>query len=76
MKKLLKDRLKKLLSREFLTGLLPFIVGVVALFVKPVPVEFEAWALWSAVFLGLSGAQVSGQKVVEKIKSAKGGSDV
>ena len=68
-----KERLDKLLSREFLAGLLPFVVGAIALFLlreegKPF-VEFDQWAFWSAIFLGIPAASLTVQKTAGTLKS-------
>lgn len=63
-----KDRLDKLLSREFLTGLLPFIAGTVAFFLQPVDIDFATWGTYSAIFLGIGGGLISGQKLAQTIK--------
>lgn len=64
---MLKDRVDKFLSREFLLGILPFTIGCLSLFlVKDAEgnpwVEFDQWAFWSAIFLGISGASLTVQK--------------
>lgn len=70
------DRLNKLFSREFLAGLLPFILGSIALFMikdaqgNPT-VDFDQWGFWSAIFLGVS----SGALTIQKGLLKKGGKD-
>ena len=64
-----KDRLDKLLSREFLVPLAVAIVFVVAFFVKDVP--FEDFAFWLTIVAGIPAGALTLQKLGKTFSSRK-----